>query len=165
MITDNVYIPIHFWLSDMRALAISLGLVAICFASAVRAEQEPLQTSKIVTQQQQIRSDVIAKKGRYAKMPSTKRDELLRKQSQLLGLLENTQTTNELGENQRIEAFNTLEWIEAAINDQDNQRMICRKEHTLGSNRTTTVCRTKEQMDRDKEDSRERLDQMQRGNR
>lgn len=41
-----------------------------------------------------------------------------------------------------MEAFNTLEWIEGAINGAEGERVTCRREKIVGSNRAIRVCRT-----------------------
>ena len=100
----------------------------------------------IRTQQQQIRSEVQAGKGRYAKMPVPKRDELLAKQSGLLNLIHGKQTDADLSASQQMEAFNTLEWIEATINNAEDERMVCKRETPTGTNRSQKICRTVAQM-------------------
>ncbi len=121
------------------------AIAALMLPFALHASQKSFEVDEIVAQQQQIKADVIAKKGRYADMPSRQRNELISKQQSLLTMLEGKQSSDELTESQRIEAFNTLEWIEAAINKQEEDRMICIREKTIGSNRVTRTCRTADQ--------------------
>ena len=54
-------------------------------------------------------------------------------------------------------AFNTLEWIEAAINDSDDDRLVCRRERRIGSNRMTRVCKTVAQIEFERERARSQL--------
>jgi hypothetical protein len=133
------------------------AVAALLLSSPVLANQKALAVEQIVSQQQQIRQDVIAAKGRYGDMPASKREQLLDKQSALLSMLEGKASTAELDETQRIEAFNTLEWIEAAINDEDKERMVCIREKTIGSNRVTRTCRTESQWAEARERAREQL--------
>lgn len=143
----------------MRSLALSIGLTALCLVSVAGATQTPppLQIGKVVSQQEQIRADVMAKNGRYASMPEAKREELLSRQSQLLRMLDGKKTADDLTADQRMRAFNTLEWIEAAINNEDDDRMVCTRERTIGSNRVTRVCRTEAQMREQRERAREEI--------
>jgi len=76
--------------------------------------------------------------------------ELLAKQDSLLRLLGDKQDPAELSESQRTEAFNTLEWIEAAINDEHDERMVCTRERATGSNRVVRVCKTQRQIEEDR---------------
>jgi hypothetical protein len=131
-------------------------VVALVFSWQAQASQT-LKVDQIVSQQQQIRADVIAAKGRYGALPASKREQLLRKQETLLSMLEGKQTTAELSEAQRIEAFDTLEWIESAINGEDPKRMVCIREKAIGSNRFTRTCRTESQWAEARERAREQL--------
>lgn len=133
------------------------AVAALLLPMALHANPKPLVIEDIVSQQEQIRADVVAAKGRYADMPSHKRDALLSKQASLLRMLEGKQSAEELTEDQRMQAFNTLEWIEAAINNEDDQRMVCIRERTIGSNRLTRVCRTESQWAEARERAREQL--------
>ena len=135
-------------------------VVSLLFASTAAAiESAPFKVNDVVAQQQQIRSDVIAGKGRYASMPERKRNDLLSRQEHLMHTLEGKQTSAELTEDEYMEAFSALEWIEAAINNQEDERLICRREKTIGSNRTTRICRTAAQMEIERELARDQIDQ------
>ena len=141
----------------MRTSRLFLAAIALVFSVSAHANQS-LDIDKIVTQQREIRADVVAATGRYKKMPASKRQEILRKQDDLLRMLEGKETSEDLSEEQRIAAFNSLEWIEAAINDEEGERMICRRERTIGSNRVTRTCRTEAQLAAERERAREELD-------
>ncbi|MFD0739858.1 hypothetical protein ACFQZQ_11245 [Lysobacter koreensis] len=140
-------------------LFIFMGLLLASFgAFADSAGRKPLAVVAITAQQKQIHDDVIAVRGRYKDMPSSKRVDLLAKQAGLMAMLEGKTTTDELSESEQTEAFNTLEWIEAAINNAEDERMVCRREKVLGSTRLTRVCRTVEEERRMKELARDQLD-------
>jgi len=143
----------------MRNFVFSALLVVVAAGSTAHAmDRKPLAIAAITAQQAQIREDVIGQKGRYKDMPSSKRVDLLAKQVGLLSMLEGKTSTDDLTETQRIEAFNTLEWIEAAINGAEDERMICHREKTIGSTRINRVCRTVEEDRRLKEEARERME-------
>jgi len=143
----------------MGKFLFSALFVIIAAGSAAHAmDRKPLAIAAITAQQAQIREDVIAQKGPYKAMHSSKRVDLLAKQASLMTLLEGKTSTDDLTESQRIEAFNTLEWIEAAINDADDERMVCHREKVLGSTRLTRVCRTVEDDRRLKEEARDRME-------
>ena len=131
--------------------------VAIACAAYAGAGS-PIELEQIRTQQKQIRAEVLAGKGRYADMSSRKRDELLAKQDGLLQLIECKSTESELTEKQKMEAFNSLEWIEAAINNADDERVICKSEKPTGSNRAQKVCKTVAQIRQEREDSSNAVD-------
>ncbi|MGY3266604.1 hypothetical protein [Lysobacter sp. HA35] len=139
----------------------TLLLAAGLFASSAFATTPPtapLQIDAIVTQQAQIREEVLSGTGRYKEMPQATRDELLAKQGALLKLLDGKHDTGELTNAQRLEAFNTLEWIEATINKEPDERMICQRTRATGSLRTTTVCKTKRQIKEAQDRARKQMD-------
>jgi len=133
-------------------------IVSLFSALAVAGETKPFQVDEVLAQQQQIRADVVAGKGRYANIPNQKRSELMAKQDELIVLLEGKQSSAELSQDQYVAAFNKLEWIEATVNNTDGERMICTREKTLGSNRTTRVCRTAAQLEEQREYARQQLE-------
>jgi hypothetical protein len=142
----------------MKRLSITLLLLAGISASAAMAAVAPLELNKIRTQQQEIRSEVIAGTGRYKDMPANTKTELLSKQDQLLKMIGEKQDPNELSSDQRLQAFNTLEWIEATINKTEDERMVCVHEKRTGSNRTTTVCKTQRQIKEDRDRARRQME-------
>ena len=64
----------------------------------------------------------------------------------------------ELSEDERKDAVTTLEWIAATIKSADEERMICKRERTIGSQRVTQTCRSQAQMRADNERAREEID-------
>jgi hypothetical protein len=141
----------------MRRVLIAI-LSAALFTGIAQASERPLEITSIVSQQQQIRTELMARTGRYKNMPDTKRDELLARQNTLLAMLDGKNTPADLSDEERISAFNTLEWIEAAINNAEDDRLICRRERTIGSQRVTRACRTQAQMRVERERARDEMD-------
>lgn len=148
----------------MRSLFF-ICLYAVLFAAAAAGAdtRKPLEVATVVAQQKQIRDDLMIRKGRYKDMPDPTRVELLSRQAELLTMLVGKRTAADLTEEQQMQAFNTLEWIEAAINNADDERVICRREKILGSTRTTRVCRTAEYERRAREKAREGMERAQFG--
>jgi hypothetical protein len=68
------------------------------------------------------------------------------------------QDPNELTKAQRLEAFNTLEWIEATINNTDDERVVCSRERATGSLRVTTVCKSQRQIKEAHERARRQME-------
>lgn len=136
----------------MMAIVLTLALAApAAFANKV------LDLNAVRKQQTEIREGLVARSGRYASLPAETRTTILSKQATVLRLLEDKETADELSEYQRLEVFNALEWIEAAINQAEGERMICRREKTIGSTRVTRVCRTAADEERMKEEARRRM--------
>jgi len=138
----------------MRARIFLATLALTLIGFPVAAQREALEVGKIFNQQQQIRSGVQAGTGRYKDMPQSTRNQLLTKQDDLFSMLDGKRTTDELSEQQKIQAFNTLEWIEATVNQAEDEQMVCERRPILGSNRKERVCRTMAQMKREREQAR-----------
>lgn len=131
---------------------------------AVAASNQSLDLGKVVEQQQQIRKDLNASSGKYRGMSSTQQAELVRRQDNLFQMFEGKQTSADLTTGEQMEAFNDLEWIEAALNKAEaNEQMVCTRERTVGSNRVKRVCRTRQQMEFEREQARNSMDEAQQG--
>lgn len=137
----------------MRSLACALLLAVAAFAPARAAT--PLQVADIVSQQQQIREEVEAGQGAYQDMPAATRKELLARQDTLFKLLDGKTTTDDLNLSERTDAFNALEWINATVTGNEDERLVCRREKPVGSNMAVRVCKTVAQMRKDREAARE----------
>lgn len=140
----------------MRIQLLAVLLAALVPAVAM-ASPAPMAIDEIVSQQQQIRSDVLAANGRYRDMPTATRDELVRRQDDLFRLFEGKRDPSDLSDEERLLASTNLEWIETALADAQDEQKVCRAERTLGSNRITRVCRTAAQMAAERERAREDL--------
>ena len=148
----------------MRSLFFICLYAASFAAVAAGADtRKPLEVTTVVAQQKQIRDDLMIRKGRYKDMPDPTRVELLSRQAELLAMLDGKRTAADLTEEPQMQAFNTLEWIEAAINNAEDERVICRREKVLGSTRTTRACRTAEYERRARAESRDRIERSQFG--
>lgn len=133
-------------------------LAALLLPLVAQASGKPLEISKVVSQQEEIRAGVMKGEGRYANMPEAKRDQLLSKQAMLLRMFDGKETAAELTEEQQLSAFNTLEWIEATINQEYDNRLVCVREKKVGTNRISRTCRTAAQWEEAREHAREELD-------
>lgn len=139
-------------------------LLLVCLVSVQAAWADPsapvppLDVPKIVAQQQELRAEAMAKKGRYRDMPEGKRQELIAKQDSVLRTLNGKQSEQDLSAEDRLEMFNSLEWIEATINQAEDDRMVCKREKRTGSHMNETVCKTVAERRKEKEDARRFMD-------
>jgi hypothetical protein len=140
-----------------RSLLAHWTLALLLATTSTLAMAGSMDLETIRTQQREIRKGATAREGIYARMATDKRDELIVRQDRLFKLLEGKKTSDELGESERLEAFNELEWIEATINQEPDERMVCRREKKLGSNRISQVCRTAAEEAQQREEARKRL--------
>ena len=137
----------------MRIPVLALVLMAgICMP--VHAETPAQSAVAIFAQQKQIRSQIEAREGRYADMPGVKRASILRNQDILFALLGNESSIDGLNIEQKTEAFNALQSINAAINSTEDEQLVCEKRKPAGSNRVERVCRSLAQIKADREAAR-----------
>jgi hypothetical protein len=137
----------------MRTSVFALVLmVGIC--APAHAETPAESAVAIVAQQKEIRSQIEAREGRYEDMPGVKRASILKNQDILFALLESKSSIDELNVEQKTEAFNALQSINAAINNKEDERLVCEKRTPAGSNRVERVCRSVAQIKADREAAR-----------
>jgi hypothetical protein len=143
----------------MRTLVLSVLLLAPAVAAAgPKPEAPPVPMVVIIEQQKQIRADDQAQRGRYRELPTGERVELLSKQLELLSLIEDKASSQDLSAHEQVEVFNRLEWIEAKINGTEEERTICYRERILGSQRVTRICHTVAEQRAERERARQKLD-------
>jgi hypothetical protein len=142
----------------MKFAGLLLALALVAPAAYASVDSRVLMLDDIRAQQQQIRYGVENKAGPYRDLSAAQRDELLSKQEQLLHLIEGKRSTSDLNEQQRTEVFNTLEWIEGAVNKAENERMVCERRPVLGSTRKERICKTAAQWDQERDAARSQMD-------
>lgn len=145
----------------MRGLTI-LAPALLALSGLVHANDPVVRTSEIIAEQQAIRADMEARKGRYADMPSIKREKIAAYQDKMFSLLEGTADTSELSPSRRAEVFNVQEAIFAAINNKEDERIVCERVKRTGSHRVTRVCKSVAQMRADREAARANMENQQR---
>ena len=141
--------------SLFASLAICAGLV---FAPAIAADTPSLDLDAVRAQQAEIRAGARAASGIYENLPEAKRNELVSRQDRMLAMIQGKQTADDLSESEKLELFNTLEWIEATVNRAEDSRMVCEVRKIIGSNRRERVCRTAAQIRAEREFAREQLE-------
>lgn len=138
-------------------LAACLFLTLAIAAPAALAGPKPLPIGKVVAEQLQLRAQLEAGSGPMARIPSAQRIDMLARQQELLDVLGDKESVSQLSEAQQAFAHNTLAWIEAAVENNDDERMVCVREKALGSNMAKRVCRTLAQMRQAQEYAREEM--------
>lgn len=141
----------------MRVLFLCFIALSV-FSVAAANRNKPLAIAAITSQQAEIRAGVQAGTGRYKEMSGKTKEELLSRQADVLAIVDGKASADELSEEERLQVFNHLEWIEAAINNAEDERMVCSRQKTLGSNRTQRVCKTMRQIEAEREHAREHVD-------
>lgn len=139
-----------------QAIVLSLMLA---FPALVVASGIPRDLDALRTRQAQIRAGVEARSGGgYKELSEASRTELLQRQAGMLELIEGKSTANELTEEQQAQVQATVTWIDAKLKEANDERMVCERRTTLGSNRKERVCMTAAQMRAQREAAREQMD-------
>lgn len=126
-------------------------------AAAPAAETQQPTVRQIVDQQRQLRADVLAKKGAFKDLTQIERDELTKKQDRILQLLEGRDDVSQLRAEERVELFNHLEWVSAVVRNAEEDRKVCERSRTVGSNRFQVVCMTAKEYREHKERARQSM--------
>ena len=127
----------------MRIGFLSGALLALAAAtSTFAAHGGTLDLGNIRAQQAGIRDDARVGRGIYENLSDAQRAELFTHQDAALRVIEGKQTADELSEPERLKLFNQLEAIEALVNQAEDQRLICERVATIGTNRKERVCKT-----------------------
>lgn len=145
----------------MRTSTPILALALICVLAVPTAFAKDtgkmLALDPVRQQQAEILAGAKAKTGIYASLSADDRDMLITRQMKVLRMIEGKKMSAELTESEKLELFNSLEWIEATVNNAEDERVVCERHAVIGSNLKQRVCMTVAAKRELSERSRERL--------
>ena len=142
----------------MRVLMILVAFLLSAAAMAYQPEDKQPNIADILENQATIRSEAEARVGVFKAMPARQRNDLVTKSSLLSNTLEGKQWAD-LTDAQRIEVFNTLEQINAALTKAEDERVVCEQKKRPGSNMIMKSCKTVAQLREQREDSQKFLEE------
>lgn len=137
-------------------LAVVLGC-ALMMPAAFADSGNSLSLESVRTQQAEIRAGVQSGSGIYASVSAMDRGVFLDRQARMLRMIDGKQMSGELSDQEKTELFNTLEWIEATVNQTQDEQMVCERRAVLGSNMKERVCMTVRQKREATERARQEL--------
>lgn len=114
----------------------------LAISPAALSADAPMRTADILAQQQTIRADMKAKRDRYANLPRDAQKSVLADQEKLEKLLEGKADTSQLASIDQAEVRRLMARIEATIENNRGERLVCTQEARTGSNYVTRICRT-----------------------
>jgi len=135
-----------------RCLA-ALVLAGVCTAAAASDQPQAFDAAAVLAQQKQIRGDIDAGRGDYAKLDPAQRQELRTRQDRLELSLQG-RSYDQLSAAEREQAQQDLQWIRqaggtaapsaapAAAAAEPEEKVRCERVRAIGSNRTERVCTT-----------------------
>ncbi|OHE84744.1 MAG: hypothetical protein A2579_10290 [Lysobacterales bacterium RIFOXYD1_FULL_69_11] len=124
-------------------------------ASSLQAQDVdhiPVQLEEIREQQARIREAIQSGDPEY-RLPAHTRDRLLNRQARVLSLIEGKTTSDQLGPGPRMRVNNDLEWIFAALKQEDGDEMVCERVMLTGTRTRETICKTRAEADRIREEA------------
>jgi hypothetical protein len=143
-------------------LLLVLSVAAPGFAqdSPAPVEEQPAAqptVQNILSQQVELRAQIAAKRGAFKDMHASDRERLLKQQDRLLKLLEDRDSIEDLRVEERVEVFNTLQAVNAAVKQAEDDRQICERSRLVGSHRYQVVCMSAKQYRDHKENAQKSL--------
>lgn len=126
--------------SSLRLIALSASLIMASMAVMASGDPQQLTLRDIVTQQYQLRQQVVAGKGAFKDMSEAQRKALAERQDRVLQMLDGSQTLDEMPPDQRVVVFNDLEWIKGAVAKAEDERLVCEYVYLTGSHIPRSVC-------------------------
>lgn len=142
-------------LAPFRAIALSLLAASTLWTPAGRAEEQPaaaveapvrtVTPQMVYAQQTAFRDQLLVGEGRFRAMTGAQRNQIAKRQRQVIELVRNLRSFDELRADQRTALFNDLQWLNAQITGNDSDRKVCEFTHTVGSRIEHSVCMTAEQ--------------------
>lgn len=124
------------------ALLLSAALPAgLAHATSDTPAEKPT-FAEIHAQQVELRNEVEKRRGAFKDMPASKRNELLGQQARVIEITARARSLEQLDDEDRLELFNSLEFIRATVAQAEGDRKVCEKSKFVGSNRHQVVCMT-----------------------
>lgn len=128
---------------NIRNLIAATALTLVLGLSVARASTEspiPPAVRDIVVQQSHLRAMVVAGRGPFKDLNANDRDALVKTQTRVLEMLDGHGSIDELRVDEKIELFNHLESVKAAVNRATDDRQVCERTKVIGSNRYRLLC-------------------------
>lgn len=146
--------------------SLAFSAVLAFATAAMLAQAQPGQPTlrDISAQQIELRGKVIAGKGPFKDLSQGERDALVAKQNRVLELIQGVDNIEDLRPEARVEVFNNIEWVKAAVTKAEDERMVCEYVKVTGSHRLKSVCMTAKQQREHRENARSSLNRGQKCN-
>jgi hypothetical protein len=125
------------YLLAVAAMTVVLGLP---IARASTESPIPPAVRDIVVQQSHLRAMVVAGRGPFKDLNASDRNALVKSQTRVLELLDGRDSIDELRVDEKVELFNHLQSVKAAVTKAEESRQICERTRIVGSNRFRILC-------------------------
>ncbi len=141
------------------ALALCVVFAFVWAGSAAATAEKPVGLQVILEQQRSLAADLDAGKTRDLKAPQV--EEIRKAQRELFKVTEGKTDLDALRPDEKVVVMNEVEKIKAIMagtRAADEDKKICRRERTIGSQLVQTICTTKAEMEKRREMNREQAE-------
>jgi hypothetical protein len=123
-------------------VAVSVMTLALGLPIAWASTESPIPPAvrDIVVQQSHLRAMVVAGRGPFKDLNTSDRNALVKTQTRVLELLDGRDSIDELRVDEKVELFNHLQLVKAAVTKAEDSRQICERTRIVGSNRFRLLC-------------------------
>ena len=142
-----------------RVFVIALALICLSWSPFGHAQTQPSAPAdatpeadaagshpKVVTpqavfrQQTELRDQLLVGEGRFRAMSGTQRNQIAKRQRQVIEMVRNLNSFDDLRPDQRTELFNDLQWLNEQIAGKDTGRQVCEYGRVVGTHIDHSVC-------------------------
>lgn len=138
-------------------IQLSLALLAVAAFCAPAFAEDTIAISgtpdQIRTQQAELRQAIEKKSGNYAHFTDDERKTIFARQDDVLAVLGDKASVDELNSDGKLRLANALEAVDAAVHHAEDNRLICERIKPIGSNRPENKCMTVGQRRKLREDA------------
>ncbi len=132
---------------NVKRIVICTLVLAFASANAFAMQRsgsrvETTSVAAILENLDSIQAALDGNDPRLAGLTAAERGELATHQARVRKLLAGRQTVEEVPNRDRMTAFNSLETIHGLVTGKKEERVVCRRDHVVGSNRPQTNCMT-----------------------
>ncbi len=141
----------------MRADLLVGVLLLVVTVNAAASFGPPSNVQEILREQRAIQSETEGTTGNYSRFKPEAKQRLMRAQAKVFRLLDGNSTIDHLNELQKVELFNALQEVQAILEDNEKDRLICKRERKVGTTIRETRCATVAQREELEKGAREWL--------
>ena len=133
----------HAILIPVLFTSLALGMLSgNVMAKDTEARVETTSVTAILENLDSIDAAIATNDPRVASLSDKDKRDLKAEQAKVRKLLAGKEALGDLPSRDRLTAYNSLETIYGIVSGNREDRVVCRREHTIGSNRPQTNCMT-----------------------
>ncbi|MDI9238610.1 hypothetical protein QLQ15_06735 [Lysobacter sp. LF1] len=127
-----------------RKLLLAAVLAGVLIPLSASAN-DAFDVGEVISKQERVRRDAETGARGFSELTPDKRKEFMQRQSALLESLRG-RTYAELDAQQRTQAAGEIAWLDGVVSEAADERLVCERLRTPGSNRVTRSCMSVRQL-------------------